>query len=43
MIYFVYNMASWLLNWPGALGFYLQLITLPHYDKFTLEFVVLSF
>ena len=37
------NMASWLINWPGALGFYLQPITLLHYDNFTLEFVVLSF
>ena len=37
------NMASWLINWPGALGFYLQPITLLHYDSFTLEFVVLSF
>ena len=36
-------MASWLINWPGALGFYLQPIILLHYDSFTLEFVVLSF
>ena len=43
VIYIVYNMASWLINWPGALGFYLQPITLLHYDNFTLEFVVLSF
>ena len=43
MIYIVYNMASWLINWPGDLGFYLQPITLLHYDNFTLEFVVLSF
>ena len=44
MIYILYirNMASWLINWPGALGFYLQPITLLHYDNFTLEFVVLS-
>ena len=33
-------MSSWLLCWPGALGFYLQLITLLHYDNFLLEFVV---
>ena len=43
MIYIVYNMASWLINWLGPLGFYLQPITLLHYDNFTLEFVVLSF
>ena len=40
VIYIVYIVASWLLNWPGALGFYLQPITLLHYDIFTLEFVV---
>ena len=39
--YIVYNMASWLINWPGALGFYLQPIALLHYDNCTLEFVVL--
>ena len=43
MTYIVYNMASWLINWPGALGFYLQPITLLHYDNYTLEFVVLPF
>ena len=37
MAYIVYNMASWLINWPGALGFYLQPITLLHYDNYTLE------
>ena len=42
MIYIVYTMASWLINWPGALGFHLQPITLLHYNNFTLELVVLS-
>ena len=42
MTYIVYNTASWLINWSGALGFYLQPITLLHYDNITLEFVVLS-
>ena len=42
MIYIVYNMASWLINWPGALGFYLQPITLLHYDKVYCSFFLVD-
>ena len=35
-------MASWLINWPGALGSYLQPIIVLHYDNLHLEFAVLS-
>ena len=34
-------MASWLINWSGALGFYLQPIALLHYDKCTLVVSIL--
>ena len=31
--YIVYNMASWLINWPGALGFYSQPIIIAIYTS----------